>query len=179
MTFLQPETDCLGAGYQTCQALIAVGSGGLTGQGLTSSGQAFGYLPEAANDSIFAIMAEKFGFLGMSCILGLFVAFFARLKRIMEHTEDLESRLIVAGVLAWMSTQAIINIGAMIGLLPLKGITLPFISYGGTSVIFVTAATALVSTFLVTQVLVLFAMNAQMCLMSAIQSRRYQPYGRR
>lgn len=144
MTFLQPERDCLGAGYQTCQAMIAVGSGGITGKGLNSSGQAFGYLPEAANDSIFAIMAEKFGFLGMSLILGLFAAFFARLKKIMEHTEDLEARLIVAGVFAWMSTQAIINIGAMIGLLPLKGITLPFISYGGTSVIFVTAATALV-----------------------------------
>lgn len=144
MTFLNPERDCLGSGYQTCQALIAVGSGGVMGRGLTSSGQAFGYLPEAANDSIFAIMAEKFGFLGMSIILGLFGALFARLKTIMERTEDMESRLMVAGVLAWFSTQAIINIGAMVGLLPLKGITLPFISYGGTSVIFVTAATALV-----------------------------------
>jgi cell division protein FtsW len=144
LTFLNPERDCLGSGYQTCQALIAVGSGGLTGKGLNSSGQAFGYLPEAANDSIFAIMAEKFGFVGMSVILGLFVAFFARVKNIMEHTEDLELRLIVAGVLAWLSSQAMINIGAMIGLLPLKGITLPFISYGGTSVIFVTAAAALV-----------------------------------
>lgn len=144
LTFLNPERDCLGSGYQTCQALIAVGSGGLTGKGLNSSGQAFGYLPEAANDSIFAIMAEKFGFIGMSVILGLFVAFFARIKTIMEHTEDLELRLMVAGVLAWLSAQAMINIGAMIGLLPLKGITLPFISYGGTSVIFVTAAAALV-----------------------------------
>lgn len=144
LTFLQPERDCLGAGYQTCQAMIAVGSGGITGKGLNSSGQAFGYLPEAANDSIFAIMSEKFGFLGMSIILGLFAALFERMKRVMEHTEDLESRLIVAGVLGWMSTQAIINIGAMVGLLPLKGITLPFVSYGGTSVIFVMAATALV-----------------------------------
>lgn len=144
LTFLNPERDCLGSGYQTCQALIAVGSGGITGKGLNSSGQAFGYLPEAANDSIFAIMAEKFGFLGLSIIMGLFVAFFTRIKSIMERTEDLEQRLIVAGVLAWLSTQAIINIGAMIGLLPLKGITLPFISYGGTSVIFVTAAAALV-----------------------------------
>lgn len=144
LTFLNPERDCSGSGYQTCQALIAVGSGGLTGKGLNSSGQAFGYLPEAGNDSIFAIMAEKFGFLGMCVILGLFAALFARMRSIMERTEDLEARLIVSGVLAWFSTQAIINIGAMIGLLPLKGITLPFISYGGTSVIFVTAATALV-----------------------------------
>lgn len=144
LTFVNPERDCLGSGYQTCQALIAVGSGGLFGKGLNSSGQAFGYLPEAANDSIFAIMAEKFGFVGMSLILGLFGALFARMRSIMERTEDAESRLIVAGVLAWFSTQALINIGAMIGLLPLKGITLPFISYGGTSVIFVTAAIALV-----------------------------------
>lgn len=143
LTFLNPERDCAGAGYQACQALIAVGSGGLAGKGLNSSGQAFGYLPEAANDSIFAIMAEKFGFLGMSIILVLFAALFGRMRSIMERTEDLEHRLIVAGILAWFSTQAIINIGAMIGLLPLKGITLPFISYGGTSVIFVMAATAL------------------------------------
>ena len=80
----------------------------------------------------------------MSLILGLFGALFSRMRSIMERTEDSESRLIVAGVLAWFSTQALINIGAMIGLLPLKGITLPFISYGGTSVIFVTAAIALV-----------------------------------
>lgn len=144
LTFINPERDCVSAGYQTCQALIAVGSGGLAGKGLNSSGQAFGYLPEAANDSIFAIMAEKFGFLGMSIILVLFVALFARMRSIMERTEDVEARLIVAGVLAWFSSQAIINIGAMIGLLPLKGITLPFISYGGTSVIFVMAAAALV-----------------------------------
>lgn len=144
LTFINPERDCLGSGYQTCQALIAVGSGGIVGKGLTSSGQAFGYLPEAANDSIFAIMAEKFGFVGMSVILGLFAALFARIRSVMEKTEDVESRLIVAGVLAWFSTQALINIGAMVGLLPLKGITLPFISYGGTSVIFVTAAAGLV-----------------------------------
>jgi cell division protein FtsW len=144
LTFLQPERDCIGAGYQTCQALIAVGSGGIVGQGLNSSGQAFGYLPEAANDSIFAIMAEKFGFLGMSLILGLFVLLYSRITRVLERTEDMESRLIVMGVLTWLSVQSIINIGAMIGLLPLKGITLPFISYGGTSVIFVSAAMGLV-----------------------------------
>lgn len=143
-TFLNPEADCQSTGYQACQALIAVGSGGLFGKGLASSGQAYGYLPEAANDSIFAITAEKFGFVGAAALVGMFLMLFTRMKNIMERAPDEFSRLIVVGVLAWLSTQAFINIGAMIGILPLKGITLPFISYGGTSVVFVTAAAGLV-----------------------------------
>lgn len=139
LTFLNPEKDCLNTGYQACQALIAVGSGGLFGKGLARSVQAYGYLPEAANDSIFAIFAEKFGFVGVCALLVLFMVLFARLKNIMERSPDTFSRLLIAGILAWLSTQAFINIGAMIGLLPLKGITLPFVSYGGTSIIFVTA----------------------------------------
>jgi len=139
-TFLNPTQDCQNTGYQACQALITVGSGGMFGKGLGRGVQAYGYLPEAANDSIFAIFAEKFGFVGTAVLLGLFMAFFARLKRIMERAPDTYSRLLIAGILAWLSTQAIINIGAMIGLLPLKGITLPFVSYGGTSVLFVTVA---------------------------------------
>ncbi len=144
MTFMNPERDCSAEGYQACQALIAVGSGGLFGKGLAHSVQAYGYLPEAANDSIFAIFAEKFGFFGVAILLSLFAALFARLVRIMERAPDHYTRLLVAGVLAWLSTQSIINVGAMIGLLPLKGITLPFISYGGTSIIFVAAAIGLV-----------------------------------
>lgn len=143
-TYLNPERDCQASGYQTCQAMIAVGSGGLFGRGLASSGQAYGYVPEAANDSIFAIYAEKFGFLGSSLLIITFMFFFNRLKNIIERAPDMFSRLVVVGVLAWLSTQSIINIGAMIGLLPLKGITLPFISYGGTSIIFVLAAVGLV-----------------------------------
>lgn len=143
-SFLHPEAHCLTSGYQACQALIAVGSGGMIGLGLGSSVQAYGYLPEAANDSIFAIYAEKFGFIGSVVLLGLLVAFFARLKMIAERLDDDFARLLVVGVLAWLSMQAIVNIGAMIGLLPLKGITLPFISYGGTSVVFAAAAVGLV-----------------------------------
>lgn len=143
-TFLQPERDCQNSGYQACQALIAVGSGGLFGKGLAHSVQAYGYLPEAANDSIFAIFSEKFGFVGVSILLCIYMAFYTRLKIIMERAPDTFSRLLVVGVLAWLSTQALINIGAMVGLLPLKGITLPFISYGGTSIIFVTAAIGIV-----------------------------------
>ncbi len=144
LTFLHPESDCLGTGYQTCQAIIGIGSGGLIGKGLARGAQAYGYQPEAANDSIFAIMGEKFGFVGMIGFLGLLIALFARIKNVMERAPDYFSRLLVAGVLAWLSTQAMINIGAMLGLLPLKGITLPFVSYGGTSVVFVTAAVGLV-----------------------------------
>lgn len=143
-TFMNPQRDCQNEGYQACRAMVAVGSGGMFGIGLQKSGQAFGYLPEAASDSIFAIIAEKFGFLGSVTLLGLYAVFFARIKYIMERAPDNYSRLIVAGMLSWLSTQAIINIGAMIGLLPLKGITLPFISYGGTSVVFVMAAVGIV-----------------------------------
>lgn len=143
-TFLHPANNCLSTGYQVCQALIAVGSGGMVGLGLGHSVQAYGYLPEAENDSIFAIYAEKFGFVGVSALLILFAAFFSRLKTIADRAPDTFSRLIVIGILVWLSTQAIINIGAMLGLLPLKGITLPLISYGGSSVLFVMAALGLV-----------------------------------
>lgn len=143
LTFLQPQRDCLSTGYQACQALITVGSGGLYGKGFAGSVQAYGYLPEAANDSIFAIIAEKFGFIGVTLLISLFAVLFARLKSIMQRAPNNVTKLIMAGILAWFSTQTIINIGAMIGLLPLKGITLPFISYGGTSIIFVTAVIGL------------------------------------
>jgi len=143
-TFLNPGTHCLTTGYQVCQALIAVGSGGATGLGLGRSVQAYGYLPEAENDSIFAIYAEKFGFLGVAGLFALFLAFFMRIKNVAERAPDNFSRLVVIGILVWLSTQAMVNIGAMMGLLPLKGITLPFISYGGSSVLLVMAALGLV-----------------------------------
>jgi cell division protein FtsW len=143
-TFLHPEANCQSTGYQECQALISVGSGGLFGLGLGYSVQAYGYLPEASNDSIFAIMAEKFGFIGSLVILVVYGVFITRLKMVIERTRDPFSRLLVVGVMAWLSTQLIINIGAMTGLLPLKGITLPLISQGGTSLIFITAALGIV-----------------------------------
>lgn len=142
-TYLRPAVDCQDAGYQSCQALIAVGSGGMFGLGLARSVQAYGYLPEAANDSIFAILAEKFGFIGVTLLIGVFVGLFTRLKKIIEYAPDEHTRLLITGILAWLSTQTMINIGAMIGLLPLKGITLPFISYGGTSLLFVAGAMGL------------------------------------
>lgn len=144
VSFLNPGENCLTSGYQSCQALISVGSGGVFGQGLGYGVQAYGYLPEASNDSIFAIMAEKFGFIGTTGIILLYGLFIRRLKIIASHTADAFSRLVVVGVLAWFSTQMIINIGAMLGLLPLKGITLPLISQGGTSIVCLMAAMGLV-----------------------------------
>lgn len=143
-TFLHPTADCQNEGYQACQALISVGSGGLIGLGLGRSVQAYGYLPEAANDSIFAIYAEKFGFIGVAILLALFAAFFSRLKSLAERAPSNFTRLIIIGILTWLAVQTIMNIGAMIGLLPLKGITLPLVSYGGTSVVFVMAALGVV-----------------------------------
>lgn len=143
-TFLHPEKNCQSTSYQACQALISVGTGGILGLGLGNSVQAYGYVPEASSDSIFAIMAEKFGLVGSALILVIYGGFISRLKKIAEHTVDQFGRLLVVGVLAWFSTQAIINIGAMIGLLPLKGITLPLISQGGTSLVFLTLALGVV-----------------------------------
>ncbi len=143
-TFFNPASDCQSTGYQTCQALIAVGSGGIFGLGLARSVQAYGYLPEAANDSIFAIFAEKFGFIGTTLLIAFFVALFTRIFKIAERAPDDYTRLLVVGVLTWFSIQSMINIGAMIGVLPLKGITLPFISYGGTSLLFVSAGLGIV-----------------------------------
>ncbi len=144
MTFMNPGANCLTTGYQVCQALIAVGSGGATGLGLGRSVQAYGYLPEAENDSIFAIYAEKFGFIGVAALVALFLAFFMRIKRVAERAPDNFSRLVVIGILVWLCAQAMLNIGAMMGLLPLKGITLPLISYGGSSVLLVMAVLGIV-----------------------------------
>jgi cell division protein FtsW len=141
LAYLHPAntSNCSAAanGYQACQALLSVGSGGLIGLGLGRSVQAYGYLPEADNDSIFAIYAEKFGFIGSAVLVVLFGVLFARLKSIVERAPDDFSRLYSVAILAWLSVQMMINIGAMVGLLPLKGITLPLISYGGTSVVFI------------------------------------------
>ncbi len=143
-TYLNPGRDCQNTGYQACQVLISVGSGGVMGLGLGYSVQAYGYTPEASDDSIFAIMAEQFGFIGSVLILVIYGFFLTRLKMIAERTKDIFSKMLVVGVLAWLSTQMIINVGAMLGLLPLKGITLPLISQGGTSLVFVTLAIGLV-----------------------------------
>ena len=135
MTFMNPERDCANVGYHACQALIAVGSGGVAGLGLGKSIQADGYLPEAENDSIFAIFAEKFGFIGVVALLSVLGALLIRILNIMQRAPNLQTQLICVGVFTWLGVQSFINIAAMVGLLPLKGITLPFVSYGRTSLV--------------------------------------------
>lgn len=143
-TFLNPEADSKGSGYHINQALLAVGSGGVTGKGLGRSVQAYGYLPEAANDSIFAIMAEKFGFVGMMAVFSIYGALLLRLIAITARAPNNYLRLIAAGVFAWMCVQAFVNVGAMLGIMPLTGVTLPLLSFGGTSLVFTLAALGIV-----------------------------------
>jgi cell division protein FtsW len=142
-TFLGAGDNKDSSGYHINQALIAVGSGGMTGKGLGRSVQAFGYLPEAANDSIFAIVAEKFGFIGTIAILVIFAFLFLRLLRIMDTAGTMYHRLLLAGIFGWIFTHAIVNIGAMLGIFPLTGVTLPFLSFGGTSLLFIMLALGL------------------------------------
>ncbi len=131
--FLNPEKDSLGIGYQARQAILAVGSGGLLGLGLGQSRQKFAYLPEVAADSIFAVMAEELGFVVTFLFLVLFFYIIYRILKNAYFAPDYFARLTAVGIAVWFAWQAFINIGAMIGLVPLTGIPLPFVSYGGTA----------------------------------------------
>lgn len=144
LTFLNPDADTSGSGYHINQALIAVGSGGMFGKGLGRSVQAYGYLPEAANDSIFAIMAEKFGFVGMLVVFSVYGGLLFRIIGIVNKAPNTYLRLVSGGVFAWMCIQAFVNIGAMLSIMPLTGVTLPLLSFGGTSLIFTLAALGVV-----------------------------------
>ena len=132
-TFLHPELDPQGIGYQINQALLATGSGGWFGRGFGHSVQKFEYLPEVIGDSIFAVMAEELGFLLMIGFLVLLGIWFSRGMRIAEQAPDGFARYVVIGCLGWIGIQMIMNIGSILGLLPLTGVTLPFVRYGGTS----------------------------------------------
>ena len=144
LVFLHPELDPRGVGYQINQALLAIGSGGIFGLGLGHSLQMFNYLPEPVGDSIFAIIGEELGLLGAVLLVALFVALAMRGMRIAKQAPDCFSRLVVTGVICWIIFQAFINIAAVTGLIPLTGVPLPFISYGGTSIIFLMAAAGVV-----------------------------------
>ncbi len=130
--------------YHICHAKIAIGSGGLFGVGIGNSVQATGYLPEAVNDSVFAIMGETFGFVGLMVILGLFFGLLMRILRVASHIENPASRVLAAGVFGWLAVHVIMNVAAMIGLIPLTGITLPLLSFGGTSMIFISLVLGLI-----------------------------------
>ncbi|MCA9334526.1 FtsW/RodA/SpoVE family cell cycle protein [Candidatus Saccharibacteria bacterium] len=129
--------------YHIAHAKMAIGSGGLFGVGIGNSIEATGYLPEAVNDSVFAIMGETFGFVGLIAILAIFTGLLLRLLRISDNLVDMRERIVVGGVFGWLAAHVILNIGAMTGLVPLTGITLPLLSFGGTSMVFIAAALGL------------------------------------
>jgi len=130
--------------YHVENAMLAIGVGGFFGVGIGNSVQATGYLPESINDSVFAIMGETFGFVGLFLIIAVFASLLFRMLKVAEHTEDNEDRLLVVGVFSWMLAQIVVNIMAMTSLVPVTGITLPLLSYGGTSMIFIAFALGLV-----------------------------------
>ena len=139
-TFLNPAADPQGTGYQINQALLAVGSGGWFGQGLGQSRQKYSYLPEPAGDSIFAVMAEELGFVRTALVVFTFLLLAQQGYSVARRAPDNFAKLLVVGITTWFVAQAFINMGAIIGVLPLTGIPLPFISFGGTALVVSLAA---------------------------------------
>lgn len=133
--FLSPENDPLGIGYHILQAKLAIGSGGWFGLGVGKSRQKFNYLPEVFGDSIFAVMAEEIGFIFSMVFIGLLLFAFWRCYLVSKYAPDDFSRLIAAGVLVWFFVQTFFNIAGIIGVMPMTGVTLPLVSYGGTSIV--------------------------------------------
>ncbi len=134
-TFLNPTLDPKGIGYQVQQALLAIGSGGVWGLGFGRSRQKFRYLPEPAGDSIFAIAAEELGFIRLSLLMFLYAFIIIRGYRIAQRAPDAFGRLLAAGITSWFLVQAVVHIAANLSLAPLTGIPLPFVSYGGSSLV--------------------------------------------
>lgn len=144
-TFLDPASDPTGAGYQATQAKIAIGSGMLKGKGYQQGTQAQGeWIPEPHNDFIFAVIAEEFGFIGASLLLLIYLVLFYRMLVIATRSADSFGMMIIAGMMGMLVFQVFQNIGMTIGLLPITGIPLPFISYGGSSLISQLAAMGIV-----------------------------------
>lgn len=144
-SFRNPQEDPQGAGYQIRQSAIAIGSGGLWGVGFGQSRQKYSYLPEPMNDSIFAIFTEETGFLGAFLLILLFLAFLWRGFVIARRAPDFFGRLLVIGIVSGIALQAFINMGAIAGLLPLTGVPLPFVSYGGTALVITLAGAGIVA----------------------------------
>ena len=130
--------------YHIENAMLAIGTGGFAGVGIGNSVQATGYLPESINDSVFAIMGETFGFVGLFLVVMVFGALLIRMLKVASHTAPPDQRFIVVGVFSWTLAQFAVNIMAMTGLIPVTGITLALFSYGGTSMIFLAYALGLV-----------------------------------
>jgi cell division protein FtsW len=143
LTFLDPFKDSSNAGYQISQSLIALGSGGLTGVGLGAGRAKWNFLPNAHTDFIFAIIGEELGLIGCFLVMGLFIAFAVFGARAALRAPDRFGALLAAGVTVWVVGQAVINIGAVVGLLPVTGIPLPFVSFGGSALIMTMLATGI------------------------------------
>ena len=147
MTFFQGDSSSLSINdddnYHVEHAKLAIGTGGLFGVGVGNSIQATGYLPEAINDSVFAIIGETFGFVGLIVLLLLFASLLMRLLKMLDHLDDVRLKLIIAGIFGWISAHVMLNVASMTGLVPLTGITLPLLSFGGTSMLFIAAALGL------------------------------------
>lgn len=143
-TFINPASDSLGSSYQIQQSLIAIGNGGIFGRGFGQSIQKFSYLPEPMGDSIFAVAAEEFGFVGSVFLIFLFVYFTIRGLKIAVNVHDPFGRLLATGIVVLIVSQALMNIGAMIGALPLTGIPLTFVSHGGTALFVALAGVGIV-----------------------------------
>jgi len=138
--FLHPGTDTLGIAFQVNQALLAIGSGGFLGLGLGHSIQKYDYLPEVTNDSIFAVIGEEMGFLFTIGLVGLYLAIMVQGVKIAQGAPDTFGKILAIGITTWITFQALINIMAMLSLVPLTGIPLPLISYGSTSMVTLLAA---------------------------------------
>ena len=134
--FLHPWDDHLNTGYQNIQSLVGIASGGLTGVGLGESRAKWGFLPYAHTDFIFAIIGEELGLIGAAVVVALFVALCVLGARAAQLAPDRFGMLLAAGITAWFGVQAFVNIGAVIGILPITGVPLPFLSYGGSSLVF-------------------------------------------
>jgi cell division protein FtsW len=139
-SFLNPWKDAGNTGYQIVQSLVGLGSGGLTGLGLGASRAKWGFLPNAYTDFIFAIIGEELGLFGTLVVITLFAAFAVLGVRIALKAPDRFGSLLAAGITAWVVGQALINIGAVIGVLPVTGVPLPFISFGGSSLVITMAS---------------------------------------
>ncbi len=135
-TFINPESDPLGASFHIRQITLALGRGGLMGQGIGESQQKFSYIPEASTDSIFAIIAEEIGFLGSLGIIGIYCVFFFHAYKIVAESEQPKNiQLLGMGIILWFGLQLILNLSAVVGLVPLTGVPLPLISYGRSSLV--------------------------------------------
>jgi len=143
LSFLTQLKNPLGASYHARQILLALGSGGLFGIGLGQSRQKYLFLPEAATDSIFAVIAEEVGFIGALFLIILFVVFIFRALKIAQNAPDRFSKILATGIVAWIGGQAFLNMASMAALVPLTGIPLPFISYGGSALTMVLLATGI------------------------------------